>query len=153
MPRLGGGASLSLGDGAQGGGRALRAGCGAVPCSGGESTLRRLCEILCRTPQPGRGHVANTTCVLTRFTVRCVIIETKVLTIIDNNYRTAPPVHTGHPTDHTRDSTRGVVARVGPSVGVSRKAVCVHADARVRRVRAPTRDTRIVLCGYACASI
>ena len=48
---LGGGASL--GSGAQGGGRALRAGCGAVPCTGGESRVLPSRGVL---PQPGRRH-------------------------------------------------------------------------------------------------
>ena len=51
VSRLGGGASL--GGGAQEGGRALRAGCGAVPCSGGESRPRRL---RAGVPPPGRRH-------------------------------------------------------------------------------------------------
>ena len=53
--RLGGGASL--GGGAQGGGHALRAGCGAVPCSGGGSPARQQRGLV---PQSGSRHVAWT---------------------------------------------------------------------------------------------
>ena len=49
---MGGGASL--GGGAQGGGHALRAGCGAVPCSGDENPVRRIRGTV---PPPGRVHV------------------------------------------------------------------------------------------------
>ena len=53
------GGGASLGGGAQGGGRALRSGGGAVPCSGGESRTRRYGGMV---PQPGRCTLAACSC-------------------------------------------------------------------------------------------